>query len=243
MRARRPAGACRAWDGARSRSRAAARRCPRRPRRRRAGARTRARRPRRRRRGAAAPRSPSSSAAARAPPGGRVRVPLHPWRAQRTRARPGALPEGASVRFRRGPHSTATRTLPLSHDSSHRHDASSYAGVPRHRRRRAAHGHDPPRGQQERRAHAARGDAAHGRAGRARQHAAHPRRRDDARAARRPGRGGRRGRQRNEVRVCAADVHSTVAGRGALGAHPRVDPARRPAARALRQRRRSAAGR
>ncbi len=49
--------------------------------------------------------------------------------------------------------------------------------------------------------------------------------------------------QRNEVRVCAADVQLDVAGRGALGAHPRVDPAGRPVARALRQRRRAAAGR
>ena len=48
---------------------------------------------------------------------------------------------------------------------------------------------------------------------------------------------------RNEVRVCCAEVQLDGARRGALGAHPRVDPARRAAARALRQRRRAAAGR
>ena len=143
-----------------------------------------------------------------------------------------------------GRDSTARLDLPFPlHDSSYRHDAPAYAGVPRHRGRRAAHRHDPPRGQQERRADAARGDAAHVRAGRARQHAAHPRRRDDARAARRPRRRGRRGPAATRCACAPPTCDSHVARRGALGAHPRLDPARRPAARALRQRRRAAAGR
>ena len=103
--------------------------------------------------------------------------------------RAGPSRTGASVRFLAG-RARPRAHLP-SHDSPYRHDAPAHAGVPRHRGRRSAHRHDPSRGQQERRAHAARGDAAHPRAGRARQHAAHPRRRDDARAARRPRRRGR----------------------------------------------------
>ena len=114
----------------------------------------------------------------------------------------------------------------------------------RHRGRRAALGYDPSRGQQERGPAASWPPAPDRRGGRARQRPAHPGRRDDARAARRPRRRGRVDRRRTTSRHARRRVERTRARRASsAAAHPRLDPAGRPAAGALRRGRRAAAGR
>ena len=136
--------------------------------------------------------------------------------------------------------------------ASRRHGAASIARYGRHTRTRrrlrdrgsaAAERHDPRRREQERRAADPRRVPPHRRAGDARERAAHPRRRHDARAARRPRR--RRGVDRRRTR-CASTrgrVTKSAPDARALQQDPRVVPARRPAARALRPRDDAAAGR
>ena len=112
----------------------------------------------------------------------------------------------------------------------------------RDRRCAAAQRPHPRRRQQERRAADPRRVRPDRRPGRAPQRAADPRRPDDARPDgrhRRRRRMDRRQRRQHPGRERDEDG----ARRGALPAHPCVGPARRPAARALRQRDRPAAGR
>ena len=142
-----------------------------------------------------------------------------------------------------GAHRFRVCNRPLSPGADrHAHDPRQTPGLLRHRRRRPDLRPHPSRRQQERGAPAARRDAADGRAGGAVEHAAHPRRRDDARAARRPRRRGRLDRAERGARVRRGRLDDG-ARRAPLRAHPRVDPARRPAARPLRPRRGAAAGR
>ena len=84
---------------------------------------------------------------------------------------------------------------------------------------------------------------AHRRAGDADERAADPRRRDDARAARRRSAPTSSGSAPNEVRVHAPDVATYEVDQELAEPDPRLVPARRPAARAPRPRERAAAGR
>ena len=84
---------------------------------------------------------------------------------------------------------------------------------------------------------------AHRRSRSAAQRPAHPRRGDDAGAARRPRRRRRVAGAERGAHPRRRDRTSTSSTRSSAEPHPRVVPARRPAARALRPRRRAAAGR
>ena len=113
----------------------------------------------------------------------------------------------------------------------------------RDRGRQPLSGTHPRRRQQERRAADPRRVPAHRRAGDAHERAAHPRRRHDARAARRPRRRRRRGRGRTRCASTPRTSSKSAPDPRALQHDPRVVPARRPAARALRPRDDAAAGR
>ncbi len=211
----------------------------------------RARRPRPRRRGAAAPRSPSSSAAARARRGGRARGSLHPWRGSVT-VQLGPGPDCTRSRQRRrGASRRAVCKVPRGLRSTARAPSPCMASLTVMTRPRPQeflvieggvplHGTIRPEGNKNSALALLAATLLTAEPGRARQHAAHPRRRDDARAARRSRRRGRVDGPQRGARV-RRRRQLDGARRGALRAHPRLDPARRPAARALRQRRRAAA--